>query len=746
MKKYILPLILIYFCLLNKPAHAENILNINIIGNERISEKTIKLFSNISENEKITDFKKNQIIRDLYETNFFDTVSVNVKNNTLIINVKEFPIIDNILLDGVKAKKYIKAIEKNFKFKKRDSYNEIFLSDEVNSIKSILKDFGFYFAMVTPYVETKENNTVDIIYKINLGNRAKISKISFIGDKVFKDRKLRNVLISEESKFWKFLSNKKFLNEEIINMDKRLLRNFYLNKGYYNIQINSSFAKLTNNEDFELIYNISANEKIYFGDLNLDLPIDFNEKNYKKLKETLYDLKGKPYSILSIEKILDEIDIITLNDEYQSINAEVLENINSNILDINFQIRQTDRVTVERINILGNNVTRENVIRNYLEINEGDTFNEILLNKSENNLQSLNFFKDIKTNVSDGKDKNSKIVNLSVVEKPTGEISAGAGLGTSGGTLAFSVKENNYLGQGLSLDANASVSAESFKGKFSVTNPKYNNTDKSVFFNIQALEIDKLKKSGFKTNKTGFEIGTDFEQYKDFNFGISTRSFYEKIETNSNASVRQKKQTGDYWDTFLKFDFFLDKRNQKFRTTDGFYSRYSIDTPIISENNTLTNSYDFKVFSELFNENVSSMSLTLKSAHSITGDDVKLTERLNVPSKKLRGFESGKVGPKDGNDFIGGNFITALNFNTTVPQLFPNQQNLDALIFIDTANVWGVDYDSSLNDSSKLRSSIGLAVDWYTFLGPLSFSLAEVISKTDSDIEETFRFNIGTSF
>ena len=401
---------------------------------------------------------------------------------------------------------------------------------------------------------------------------------------------------------------------------------------------------------------------------------------------------------------------------------------------------------MSRINIFGNNITKENVIRNYLEIDEGSTFNEILVNKSKNNLQSLNYFKKVSTEITDGDEPKSKVVNITVEEKPTGEISAGAGIGTSGATLAFAVKENNYLGKGLKLDLNTTISEESIKGKFAVTNPKYNDTDKSVFFNIQALEIDKLKKSGFKTNKTGFGFGTNFEQYEDFVLGISTNTFYEKIETNSSASAKQKKQTGDYFDAFLNLDFFLDKRNQKFRTTDGFYSRYNIDLPMISDNNTLTNTYSYKAFTELYDENISSFAITLKAANSISGDDVKLTERLNIPSRKLRGFENGKVGPKDGNDFIGGNYYTSLNFNTTLPRLFANAQNLDALIFLDAANIWGVDYDSSIDETNKIRSSIGVGIDWSTVLGPLSFTLSEVISKADHDIEETFRFNLGTTF
>jgi outer membrane protein insertion porin family len=503
---------------------------------------------------------------------------------------------------------------------------------------------------------------------------------------------------------------------------------------------------MINDTEFELIYNINAGNKVYFNELSISYPVDFNEINYQKLNELLVNLNGKPYSINSVEKILNEIDQITINEEFKSITANIDEKILEDKIDIKFIIKETESYVVERINIFGNNVTRESVIRNQLIIDEGDPFNEILAKKSENNLKSLNFFKNVKSEIVEGEIEKSKIINIYVEEKPTGEIAAGAGVGTAGGTISAGVKENNYLGKGLAVEANATITPETIKGLFSISNPNYNNSDKLVFFNAQAIEIDRLKNNGYKTNKTGFELGTEFEYLDNLSFGIATSNFFEKIETNSTASTRQKAQKGNYFDAFVKFDFFYDKRNQKFRPTDGFYSKYDLDVPLISDNNTLTNSYDLKFFNELYENNVTSFSILLKAANSITGDDIKLTERLIIPSNRLRGFEPGKVGPKDGNDFIGGNYVTAINFNTTLPQILPNMQNLDSSIFIDAANIWGIDYDSSLSDTNKIRSSIGIGVDWFTVLGPLSFSLSEVIAKEDSDIEESFRFRLGTTF
>ena len=727
-------------------AVSEIITEIKISGNNRISNETILSFLNFDKGDDLQESDLNSILKNLYSSNFFENVSITLAEGTITIIVDEAPIIQSINLDGVKAKKFKEIILNNRILKPRTSFNDINLKNDIESIKTDLKAQGYYFAIVEAVVETLDDNLIDIFYKVNIGEKSKISKISFIGDKIYKNKKLKNIIISEEYKFWKFISGKKYLQEQLINLDTRLLKNFYLNNGFYNVKINSSFAKLIKDNEFELIFNIQSGEKIFFGDLSVILPADFDMNNYSQLNELFKELKNEPYSINSVDKILEEIDNITINDEFKTINANVEQVVENNKLNIKFIIEEADKYFVEKINIKGNNITKENVIRNQLEIDEGDPYSDILANKSENNIKSLNFFKSVKTNVTDGKDQSSKIIDIEIVEKATGEIQAGAGASTAGESFFFGVKENNYLGSGIALDTNATISTDTVKGSFSVTNPNYQNTDKSVFYTLNVIEIDKLKASGFKTNKNGFQLGTSFEYLDDLNLGLSTSTFLEKIETNSTASARQKKQAGNYFDTFVKLDFRYDKRNQKFKTSDGFFSNYNVNTPIISDTNTLTNTYNFKIFSELYEDNISSFSVLLKNATSMSNDDIKLTERLTVPSSNLRGFEVGKVGPKDGADFIGGNYITAINLQSTLPVIFKDAESLDAVIFFDAANVWGVDYDSSIDDSSKIRSSIGVGVDWLTVIGPLNFSLTEAITKHNNDVEETFRFNLGTTF
>ena len=727
-------------------ANAEILKKIEIIGNERIPTNTILMFSDITVGDKIENIDTNNILKKLYDTNFFSNISINLNENILNINVSEYPIVQNVNIEGIKSKKIKDEIFENIFFKEKSSFNEAFLKDDKVNLEKMLKKKGYYFSDIQISVENLENNKLNIYYKIDLGEKSKIRKIKFLGNKVFKDKKLKSVILTEEYKFWKFISGKKYLNETLIDYDKSLLKNFYLNKGFYNVQINSSFSKLLKNNQFELIYNIDAGPKIFFNNFSLNLPTDFDFNNYKEINKLFSDLKGKYYSLYNVEKILNKIETITINEEYESIDAQIEEEIILDKINISFNITESQKSYVEKINILGNNVTDETVIRNQLEIDEGDPFNQILYSKSINNIKSLNFFRDVKGEVINDDVNDEKTINITIEEKPTGEIFAGAGTGTSGTSISFGVRENNYLGKGVLLDTNANITSDSIKGRFMVENPNYKNSDKSVNLSIEASEFDRLSGQGYKSNKTGLSAGTKFEYYDDLFLGISIENFAEKVSVNNNASSLQKKNSGNYFDSFLGIDFNYDKRNQKFATTEGFISNYSIDLPIYSETGTLYNSYNFKAFSELYENNISTFSFLIQSSLSINDKDIKLSERLFIPGSRLRGFERGKVGPKDGSDFIGGNYLTALNLTTTIPKFLENTQTLDFVAFFDAANVWGVDYDSSIDDKNDIRSSIGLGLNWMTVIGPLSFSYAEPITKNDSDILERFRFNLGTTF
>ena len=740
-------LLILFFSSFFFNSYAEKINKINIVGNERISKETIIVFGEINLNDDYDINKLNTILKKLYDTNFFKDVNINISNKVLNVSVLENPIIQNVQIKGIKAKKLKEPIFDSLALKKNNSYNEYSVKKDRDLFLNILKSNGFYFAKIKLDVLENDNNTVSLIYNVNLGKRAKISKIKFIGNKIFKNRKLFRIIVSEEDKFWKFISQNKLLNQSRINLDTRLLKNYYRNKGYYNVKVESTFAELLDDGMFDLTFNINAGQKFYFNKLNLKLPDDYSRDNFIRIENLFEKLENKPYSFNSIEKIINEVELIALRDQYESINAMVDETIVDND-KINFTIYldETEKYFVERINIIGNNITREDVIRNNLILDEGDTFNKILHKKSINNLKALNFFKSVETDVAQGSDKDNKIITIEVEEKPTGEISAGAGVGTSGTMIGFSVKENNFLGRGIEFATNLELTDESIRGRFGVSNPNFRGTDQSIFASIESSELDRLNVFGYKTTKTGFSFGSKFEYYEDFYLSPSLTTYYESLKTDSSASNILKKQKGTYFDTDLNYSLDYDKRNQKFQTTDGYRSVFSQSIPVVSDSYGLINGYEFNFYQELMDDMISSFSFFARSVNSITGDDVRISERLYMPNSKLRGFQKGKVGPVDSNDYVGGNYISSLNLAATLPNVMPNWQTADFSVFLDAANVWGVDYSSSIDDSNKIRSAAGIALDWHTPVGPLSFSYAGVISKAATDKTEAFRFNLGTTF
>ena len=743
MSKYFL--ILFIFFIKITFVNAEIVKSISVNGNERITDKTVIVFSKINIGDDLIINDLNDIIKNLYQTDFFNDVSVNLENNILKIFVTENNLVQSVKIQGVKNKKLNQTLLDQLNLTEKKSFVEEKSIQDSQKLSNFLKFSGYYFSNVDLEVKKNENKTVDLIYNITLNKKAIIKKINFSGNKIFKSRLLSSVIVTEENKFWKFLSKKKYLNERQIQLDQRLLKNFYLNEGYFNVQISQTSANINQENDFELTYNINAGNKFFFNDLNLTLPVDYDPKNFKSIQLLLNDMRGKHYSLNRINNLLNEIDKIAITKQYEFINASFSENIIDNKINIEFLINESQKLYVDRINILGNDITNETAIRNLLIVDEGDPLNEILNNKSKNNIKNSGLFSNVDYVILDTNNEFKKDIEITVTEKPTGEISAGAGYGTSGQTFSFGIKENNFSGSATKLNTNLSITSTSLKGGLSIIIPNYNYSDKSLRLNISRATNDNLSSSGFKNTITNFTIGTGFEYKQDLFFTPLIVLESEDLTTDNSASTALKKQDGNYNTIELDYNFLYDKRDQSFRPSDGYYSRFNQVLPLLSNDFSLTNVYDFKTYHKLSENTVSNLSFHISAINSLDGGDVRVSDRKYLSARKLRGFEPGKVGPKDNLDFIGGNYASAASLSTTLPTLLPELESLDFNIFLDAGNIWGVDYDSSL-DNSKIRSSTGLSIDWLTPVGPLNFVFAQPITKAGTDVEQTFRFDIGTTF
>ena len=420
--------------------------------------------------------------------------------------------------------------------------------------------------------------------------------------------------------------------------------------------------------------------------------------------------------------------------------------MNGNKIDFTFEIKDTEKLYVNKINILGNNITSEKFIRDQLIVDEGDPFNKILYNKSINKLRSKNLFSKVKSNIIDTENADQKDIDIIIEEKPTGELMAGAGYGTDGSTFSIGIRENNFKGEGINLDSKLSLSEQTVKGFFEYTHPNFAYSDRALSTSLESSVTDKLTNFGYKSSLNKVSLGTRYEQFENTFFSPRLSILNEELDTTSTASAAYKKQEGSYFDTTFDYSLTYDRRSSTYQPSYGFLSSWYQQLQIISENETIVNGYSIIGYKEFVDDMIVSSGIYSRAVNSLTNDDVRVSKRIFAPSSRLRGFESGKVGPVDGTDHIGGNYVVTFNTSSTVPYVLQTQENMDLKVFFEAGNIWEVDYSNTLDDSNTIRTSTGVALEIVTPVGPLSFSYSEVLSKASTDKTESFKFQLGTTF
>ena len=731
---------------LGSNSNAEVVKKVEVNGNERISLETIVIYGDISIGNNYESNDINLLIKKLYHTTFFSDIEVELQNGLLLITVVENPIINSIILKGEKAGKYKEAINEKLILKEKTSYIKNFVKTDVDLIRNFYRTLGFYFVKIDVEIENLNKNRVNLVYTLDKGEKAKISKIFFLGDKKIRDKKLRDIITSQESKFWKFISRNVYLNQSRIQLDKRLLLNYYKNKGYYEVKISSSNVEYSEGEGFVLTFSIDAGKRYKFKKIYADVSKALDQSAFNTLEKDFNKIIGKYYSQRKLTKILEKIDTLSEQKELQFINHRVSETLSEDGIEVKIDIFEGQKFMIERVDIIGNTVTNDSVIRAELLVDEGDPYSALLINRSINKLRARGIFGKVEEKITEGSLSDLKVLEISVEEKATGEISAGAGVGTDGTSFMFAVRENNWLGRGIQLQTAAEVTQESISGNLAVTNPNFNYTGNAVTAAFDVSSTDTTGSSGYETSKTGFSLGTEFEQYQNIYLSTSISASHENLEAESSASQQIKDMEGNFTNLDFFYGITVDKRNQAFQPTSGYRSKFLQSLPIVMDSSSLLNGFDFSAYHAFTEDIIGATKFYARSIHGVDNDDVRLSSRLFMPQKRLRGFNTRRVGPKDGEDWVGGNYTTAIGFEAQLPNLLPESTRTDVSVFVDGGNIWGVDYSDSIDDASKFRSSIGISANVFTTVGPLSFTLAQAITKGSNDETESFNFRLGTSF
>ena len=737
--------IIIFFIILTNVTFAE-IKKINIVGNTRVNSATIESLVD----KKIINIDSiyvNNLTKKIYDTDFFSDVKISFNQDILTITVVENPIVNFFYINGVKDSD-LDQVNKIITLKENNIFSSSKLKKDIEATREFLNAAGYYQATIVPEVIKIDNNQINLIINIDKKEISKIKNIYFIGNKHFSSSQLLEVISSAEDGWWKFYSSSA-LSEQRIEYDKQLLKEFYKNKGFFDAQIESAFASVDKNNNFSLTFSVNSGKKYKFGDFDVKkVGASYEDKDINEIKIISSKLlENQIYSTEMIRKLNKQITNYLESKKYNNFEIDIQELKKEDTINIAFQISDGQKVLINKININGNSITEEKVIRDNMLLAEGDYLNSSKVKKSVDNIKAKQLFSKVEYKIENSDKKDFKDFNLFVKEQPTGNITAGIGYGTNGGIFEAGINERNFLGQGINLNFNGKLSTEKISGVFSYNDPNFKNTSKELATSIYS-EKDDYTNAGYENKRVGTNFSTRYEIYEDIFFRPNIGIQYDSLGITGTVSNLLRSRQGDTLSSSVGYVFSVDKRDSKFNPTSGtvFYFSQDIDT-LISDIHAFKTNIGATVYKELINDKfIGSAKARLANSTAINNKDVKISDRLYSSSSDLRGFEPRGVGPVDTNDHVGGNNLATLSLKSTFPNPIPDGLRSTTYLFLDMGNVWGVDYSDAISSSSKIRSTVGVALDLMSPIGPLSFTYSIPISKSSTDKEQNFLFNIGSSF
>ncbi len=751
--------VIIFVCLILAPLIAPKfsaaqgvvVREIVVEGNQRVESSTVLSYMLIKKGNSFENRRIDNSLKSLFATGLFADVTIRRQGNDIIVNVIENPVINRIAFEG------------NNKLKDDDIANELTLSPRViysrskvqNDIKRILTLYrrkGRFAASVEPKVIQLEQNRVDLVFEINEGKWTEVRNIRFIGNKEYSGSRLRKIVRTSETRWYRFFSLDDNYDPDRLALDRELLRRFYLSDGFADFRVLSAVAELTpDRKDFFITFMVDEGNRYTFGKVDLD--INLLDLNPEDVTESLVAEPGEWYDAELVETTIDKMtnDIGSLGFAFVDIRPRINRNREERTVDVTFEVNEGPRIFVERIDVEGNVRTADEVLRREFRLVEGDAFNPSKLRRSKQRLQNLDFFEVVEIEQVPGREPDKTAINVNVEEKSTGSLTVGLGFSTSTGPLFdVGITERNLMGKGQNMSVSGMIAARQSKIDLSFTEPYFMDRDVAAGFDVFHTAKDNQDASSFDTKQTGEALRAGYSVTEHLR--QSWKQTLKKIKIDNvpdNASQYVKDAAGSDFVSELSHGIVYDKRDNSVFPTEGYVLRMNNDLAGLGGSKRyLRNMFKAGKYFSLYDQWILSFRGSVGHILGI-GQDVSLHDRFFIGGDDLRGFATSGVGPRDQAtaDALGGEWMYKGGTELTFPLGLPEELAVSGKLFTDIGSTGKLSSNGSdVNDTGSMRISVGTGFIWHSPFGPLGIDMGFPVVEESFDEDENVRVSFGTRF
>lgn len=739
---------------------------VKIEGNQRIEPATILSYAGISRGQGVSSGQLNDAYQRIVNSGLFETVSLVPKGNTLVISVVEFPTINRIAFEGNKRIKD-KALSQIVRSQSRHVYSPSMAENDAANLTEAYSQAGRYAASVTPKIIRRSNNRVDLVFEFVEGKVVEIERLSFVGNRVYSDRRLRRILETKQAGILRALIKKDTFIPDRIEFDKQVLRDFYLSRGYVDFQVLSVNSEIARSRDgFFITFNVREGQKFKFGEITT--VSDLEEVDAEEFHKAVKIKPGKTYTPTHVENTIARLERLAIKKGLNFIRVEphITRNDRDLTLDVEFALTRGPRVFVERIDIEGNSTTLDRVVRREFKVVEGDPFNPRQIRQSAERIRRLGFFSKTDVNAREGSASDQVIVDVDVEEQPTGSLSFGASYGTDAGlglTVGFS--ERNFLGRGQGLNFSFNTAADNAAASIGFVEPAFLGRD--LKFKINGFyTTSESNNSHYDTLLVGFSTALEFPVSEngrlEVRYGITSAKMFNVEDTpvgdpQINSPILEAEGArGALLNSSIGYSYSYDTRRTGLNPNSGIVFRFSQDyAGLGGDVDYIKTTALLGAETKVLNEEVTLRAVVEGGALSMLNNDVsRSTDRFFLNGSKMRGFESMGLGPRDQNvinsDALGGNMFAVARFEANFPVGLPEEYGISAGVFYDVGTVWGLDnaagHGGAVDDDLHWRSAVGVSLFWTTAIGPLRFNFSKALQKESYDKDRSFELTIQTKF